>query len=534
MRTNRGNRLIIINRLPDISENEITPLIAALLEIIQQQSEAIQFLRDEIARLKGEKGRPTIRPSRLEKPSGAGNEDEKSSGKRPGSEKVSKTKDLEIHETKVIAANLVPEGSVFKGYLEYTVQDLEIRLHNVRYRVECWRTIDGKHVRGELPQEVSGSHFGTTVKSFILYQHYQQHVTRSLILEGLKEWGIQISAGQLDRILTEGKEEFHREKDRILAVGLQVSSYVNVDETGARHAGKNGYATHIGNDLFAWFASTESKRRINFLELLRAGQMDYMLNEEALAYMQAQGLSEKGRSELQKHIGATIGDEALWKVFLAEKGIIRGRHIRIATEGALLGSVIAHGFSPAIISDDAGQFNILVHGLCWVHAERIIAKLIGFNDVQREAVEKVRSEIWAIYRELKSYKKVPTPESRKNLETQFDAIFLQQTCFVSLNLALKRLYHNKDELLLVLKRPEIPIHNNTSERDIREYVKRRKISGGTRSNLGRQCRDTFVSLKKTCRKLGISFWDYLLDRVSGNYVIPQLPDLILAKTIAPG
>ena len=100
--------------------------------------------------------------------------------------------------------------------------------------------------------------------------------------------------------------------------------------------------------------------------------------------------------------------------------------------------------------------------------------------------------------------------------------------------ALKRLYHNKDELLLVLKRPEIPIHNNTSERDIREYVKRRKISGGTRSNLGRQCRDTFVSLKKTCRKLGISFWDYLLDRVSGNYVIPQLPDLILAKTIAPG
>lgn len=436
----------------------------------------------------------------------------------------------------MIAASSVPEGSVFKGYLEYTVQDLKIEVHNVRYQVECWRTADGKYIRGELPQEICGSHFGTTVKSYILYQHYQQHVTRPLILEGLKEWGIEISAGQLDRILTEGKEEFHREKDRILKAGLEVSSYVNVDDTGARHAGKNGYATHIGNDFFAWFASTASKSRRNFLNLLRAGQTDYVLSEEALLYMQTQGLPEKERLVFHSHQGATIENGFLWESFLREQGIVRERHVRIATEGALLGSVLTHGFSPktAIISDDAGQFNILTHGLCWVHAERIIAKLTGFNEAQREAVEKVRSEIWEIYRKLKAYKTAPNAESQKELEAQFDAIFLQQTCFVSLNLALKRLYANKDELLLVLKRPEIPLHNNTSERDIREYVKRRKISGGTRSELGRQCRDTFVSLKKTCRKLGISFWDYLLDRVSGNYAVPQLPDLILVKALAPG
>jgi len=526
--------MITINRLPDIPENEITPLVAALLEVIEQQGEAIQLLRDEIARLKGGKGKPRIYPSRLEKASGEVDEDKKAKGKRPGSEKESKTKDLKIHETKVVAAKCVPEGSVFKGYLEYTVQDLKIEVHNVRYRVEYWRTAEGRQVRGELPQEVQGSHFVTTVKSFILYQCYQQHVTRPLILEGLKEWGIEISAGQLDRILTEGKEEFHREKDWILKVGLEVSSYVNVDDTGARHAGKNGYATHIGNDIFAWFASTESKSRINFLELLRAGKTDYVLSEESFFYMQTQGLSDKMISELQEPGVTTIENETLWEVFLEEKGILRDRHIRIATEGALLGAVLARGVSPAIVSDDAGQFNILTHGLCWVHAERIIAKLIGFNEAQREAVEKVRSEIWNLYRELKSYKKAPTSESRLNLEEKFDAIFEQQTCFVSLNLALKRLNQNKDELLLVLKRPEIPLHNNASERDIREFVKRRKISGGTRSDLGRQCRDTFVSLKKTCRKLGVSFWDYLLDRVSETYAIPQLPDLILAKAIAPG
>lgn len=457
-----------IRRLPDIAESEITPLVAVLLEIIQQQGEAIQVLRDEIARLKGGKGKPTIGSSRLERPEHQGNKD-KSSGM-------------------------------------------------------SW------------PGEVCGSHFGTTVKSYILYQHYQQHVTRPLILEGHQEWGIEISAGQLDRILTEGKEEFHREKDQILETGLRVAQYVNVDDTGARHAGKNGYATHIGNEFFAWFGTTASKSRINFLELLRAGHGDYMLSESAFVYMRAQGLPEQGVAVLQGQLGTRIEDELAWKDFLQEQGISRGRHVQIATEGALLGSVLTHGVSPetVIVSDDAGQFNILLHGLCWVHAERSIAKLVGFNHEQREALGQVRSEIWTLYQDLKDYKAAPSAEQKAAIEAQFDAIFLQQTCFVSLNLALKRLHRNKAELLLVLQRPEIPIHNNTSERDIREYVKRRKISGGTRSDLGRQCRDTFVSLKKTCRKLGVSFWDYLHDRTSGTHAIPQLPNLILAKASASG
>ena len=139
-----------------------------------------------------------------------------------------------------------------------------------------------------------------------------------------------------------------------------------------------------------------------------------------------------------------------------------------------------------------------------------------------------------MYRDLKRYKEFPEATHATELERRFDEIFLQKSCFISLNLALKRLYSNKAELLLVLKRPEIPLHNNGSERDIREYVKRRKISGGTRSDLGRQCRDTFISLKKSCRKLKVSFWAYLYDRVSGTHTIPQLPALILAKATAPG
>ena len=119
------------------------------------------------------------------------------------------------------------------------------------------------------------------------------------------------------------------------------------------------------------------------------------------------------------------------------------------------------------------------------------------------------------------------------LQARFDTIFTQKTRFETLNQILKRIGRNKAELLLVLDRPDLPLHTNASESDIRDYVKKRKVSGGTRSDSGRRCRDTFASLKKTCRKLGLSFWDYINDRVSGGNQIPALPDLVrqrLAET----
>ena len=120
------------------------------------------------------------------------------------------------------------------------------------------------------------------------------------------------------------------------------------------------------------------------------------------------------------------------------------------------------------------------------------------------------------------------------METRFDELFTTQTHSMSLNSALQRIHHNKAELLLVLERPEIPLHNNLSENAIREYVKRRKISGSTRSEAGRRCRDTFTSLKKTCRKLGVSFWRYLLDRIGRTGRIPRLSELIRHQAISPG
>ena len=519
-----------IRKPPEIPEAERTTLVVALLEIIQLQQEQIQALKDEIAQLKGEKPRPQIKPSKLEPGTGSKDKDDKDPGKRPGSAKRSKLAELEIHETVVLKAEGVPVGSTFKGYEDYTIQGVILKAHNILYRRERWETPEGGSMVAPLPQTVQtldGGHFDHSVKAFVLYQYHHAQVTQPLILEEMQELGIDISAGQINRIITEDHDVLHAEKDGILAAGLAVSGHVNVDDTGARHKGKNGYCTHIGNELFAWFQSTESKSRINFLELLRAGHQDYLLNTDAIEYMRA---NELPAAQLER-LGADdqrFATQSEWMAALAARGITRERHIRIATEGALLASVLDHGINPnlAIVSDDAGQFNILLHALCWVHAERTIHKLVGFNDEQRKALEATRTQIWDFYGELKAYREHPSEDQKAALQIRFDEIFTTHTCFATLNQALKRLHNNKSELLLVLERPDIPLHNNLSEGDIREYVKRRKISGGTRSEMGRRCRDTFASLKKTCRKLGISFWQFLNDRLQDTRAIAPLPQLI--------
>jgi len=313
---------------------------------------------------------------------------------------------------------------------------------------------------------------------------------------------------------------------------------VSVDDTGARHQGKNGYCTHIGNELFSWFESTSSKSRINFLRLLRAGRPDYVINSDAVAYWEAQGLSRAVRNLLstQDDGPRVFADDAQWEQYLNQKGVRNARHIQMATEGALFGSIIEHGISKnlVILSDDAGQFKVLLHALCWIHAERSIDRITPMSEKGRDDLEEVLKRLWQLYRDLKIYKTDPQPAEAERLDRVFDEIFTMKTHSASLNNALKRISNNKAELLLVLRHPEIPLHNNLSENAIREYAQRRKISGGTRSEAGRRSRDTFTSLKKTCRKLGVSFWHYLGDRLNKIFSIPNLADLIRCRALKPG
>ena len=135
------------------------------------------------------------------------------------------------------------------------------------------------------------------------------------------------------------------------------------------------------------------------------------------------------------------------------------------------------------------------------------------------------------YADLKAYRREPDRRRRTALRARFDRIFRRRTGFATLDRLLQRLHANKAELLLVLERPEVPLHSNSSERDLRPQVIRRKISGGTRSDNGRDCRDAFLGLLLTCAKLGISFWHYLGHRLAVPGVdAPYLPDLIRLRS----
>lgn len=535
----RKGQVFALPSYDEIPPAEHSQTLKRVVEVCQRQQERIVLLeetvaqlKDEIAILKGEKPRPQIKPSALNKDTPAGDgpprRDRRGDpGKQP--------KELEIHETRILEPPQIPAGAVFKGYEDYLVQGLRIRLHNTRYRRARYQTPTGETLLGELPGAVRGSHCDAELRSYMLLQYYQQHVSQPLILQQLWDFGVQISAGQLSRLLTEGQESFHAEKAELLRVGLAVSAYIHVDDTAARHQGQNGYGTHIGNELFAWFASTESKSRINFLELLRAGQTDSVIDAAARAYMHHQQLPHAQLRLFRED--CTWVEKAVWEAQLHTLGITTERHIRIATEGALVASLLTHGVSPelVILSDDAGQFNVagFRHALCWIHAERTIHTLLPFSDANRAAQAAVRDQIWRFYQDLKTFKRTPGEDTKRTLRERFDAIFTQHTGFQTLNLALQRIHANKQELLLVLERPDIPLHNNLSENDIRDYVKKRKISATTRSEAGRAARDTFLSLKKTCQKLGLSFWHYLQDRLARTNLLPPLPVLIRTAAQPP-
>ena len=208
--------------------------------------------------------------------------------------------------------------------------------------------------------------------------------------------------------------------------------------------------------------------------------------------------------------------------------------VRELTEAALWGAVRHHGLmgSTVVVSDDAGQFRIPNHALCWVHAERLLQKLMPKTPQQTRKLDKVRDQVWALYRDLKLWKQKPSAKEAPFLAQRFDDIFGQRTHYKELGQLLARLHRRKGELLKVLERPEIPLHTNASENDLRACVTKRRISGGTMSADGRQARDVMLGLMKTCRKLGISFFAYLGDRLGVKGLtscIPFLPELVALR-----
>jgi hypothetical protein len=500
-------------------------------EVARLKSEN-QTLKDEIARLKHLPPRPPLKPSGMEKAT----EPSKPEGDEPARRRrgpgVSK---LTIDRTVELTTG-APAGSRRKGYEEIVVQDLMLKAETTLYRRERWETPDGRQIVAPLSPGIVGG-YGPHLRRLILMLHVQGQMTCDRIVALLTGLGVAISKRQLVRLMTTDLERFSAEDARVLRSGLSNAPFVTVDDTGARHAGKACITTQIGSDRFTSFRTGPSKSRLSFLRHLMGGTASYLINAAALAYMRASNLA-------LGVIDALAGGKVLafpshddWIGHLRALGVTELRvapdPVRTASEAAMWGAIVEQGLigRAVIVSDDAGQFRVGEHALCWVHAERLIHKLVPANDRQRNAAEVARRLVWWFYRQLKDYKLAPSLPRAAELSARFDRIFKRRTGYATLDRLLKRLLGRKHELLRVLERPEIPLHTNASENDIRAFVTKRKISGGTVSEKGRQARDVMLGLAKTCMKLKIPFFDYLGARL--GIPSPTIPDLATLVRLAP-
>lgn len=522
--------------LPDLdilSHDGLKRLVAQLLARMATLEEENRQLRDENARLKDLPKRPKLAPGGMDQATGPDQPAATKAGRRLRRKARGGRRTLPATAERILTVT-APPGSRRKGYECYTVQDLVLSSQVIRYRRERWLTPDGREIIAPLPPEVAG-HFGPGVVRYILMQHIQGQVTVERLRVQLTSLGIRIAKGQIVALITAHKNAFHAEKDAILEAGLATARWVTVDDTGARHAGCNQYTTHIGDDRFAWFATRPSRSRLSFLDLLRAGHPDCVLNAAAVAYMLEHGVPEMIITALLGHKRQSFADEAAWSAHLRafRLGVWQRR---LVTEAAVVGAIVARGLlaDTVIVSDDAGQFDVFAHALCWIHAERHLRRVVCVTTEQQRLVDLQRQLVWWLYADLKLDQDEPTPARRAALRTRFDRVFGRVTGFAELDEVVARLRTNKAELLMVLDRPEIPLHSNGSENAIRCVVTKRKISGETRSEAGKQARDTFFSLFKTCTKLTVSFWDYLSARlkIPEAKPVPWLPDLIRQQTAA--
>ncbi|MBB3146742.1 hypothetical protein FHS21_003158 [Phyllobacterium trifolii] len=490
-----------------------------------------QMLRDEIARLKNLPPRPPFPSSGMEKATQPPKAEMPSKGPGRGAKRDHSRVTREV----TLKAD-VPEGSRFKGYRTILVRELVLASEVVRYRRERWVTQDGKIILGALPDGIIGG-VGPSLRRFCLAMHAEGQITMERLTSILNGIGVDISKRQVVRMLTADLDRFAAEDHAVLHAGLVSAPYITVDDTGARHCRRDGVTTQIGGERFTVFRTGWSKSRLNFLSLLRAGHEDYVINDAAIDYMRTRQIDPALIAKLDARPQKVLSSQAAWLEHLASCSIdiFDKQRVRLLSEAAIWGAIRHHGLmgKTVVVSDDAGQFRIANHALCWVHAERLIHKLMPATPKQAKSVEMIRDLIWCFYRALKVWKDKPSPGAAQAFRARFDRIFTLRTGFELLDQLLARLHRRKGELLKVLEKPEIPLHTNASENDLRACVTKRKISGGTMSIKGRLARDVMLGLVKTCRKLGLSFYTYLGDRLGldpVNQGIPPLADLVARLT----
>jgi Transposase IS66 family len=521
--------------------------VVGLLNLVEQLAAQVQTLReenqrlkDEINRLKGEQGRPSFPTRRSKGASGSQPADLSSERERHEPKPWQKRPKLDrmvIDRTLLLPVDpaTLPPDAQFKGYEEVVVQDLRLQVETICFRKEVYYSPSLRRTfSAALPPGYRGA-FGPGVRSLSLWLVYAGGMSQPQLHLLLTDAGLIISAGEGSSMLTADLERFHREAKEVCRAGLASSPWQQLDETRTPVDGQT-HACHIlCNPLYTFYLTTPTKERLAVWDVLRAGEpRTFRLDEVAWEYLANAALPQKLVQALRA-IPTANPEEGAWDearfLSLLSSHLPRAgpKQRQRVLEAAALAAYRAQEQFPVVemlLCDDAPQFGGVTArlALCWVHEGRHYKKLCPYLPQHRERLAEFRKEFWAYYRQLRGYPEKPTQEEAQQLSAEFDRVFSQRTGYALLDERIAKTQGKKRELLAVLEHPEVPLHNNAAELAARRRVRKRDVSFGPRSEAGRRAWDTMQTLSETARKLGISFYHWLTDRVSEAKEMPSLAE----------
>lgn len=531
---------------PDEIENEkYSEAFRLLFTIIELQNEKIenlksenQKLRDENNLLKGEQIGPKINGSK--KNDDISSENERKKLNSPKKRKSNSRKDkVEIHNTEILKVDrsILPEDAVSKGYRYVTIRDIIVKPWNTNYQLEFFYSpSEGKTYTAKLPDGVKGE-FGPRLRTHIYTLYHVANVSEPKIHELLENMCIHISKATISRILTEDNDLFHKEKSEIFQSGLSSTTYQQIDDTGARVNGNNYYTQIICNPYYTAYFTVPNKNRETILDILLCGnEKTYCFNEEAFELMETFNVSKIWIERLSSLKGKIYNKEEMSRkmdcFFSPDRYKITRMRVLEACSIASYHQKTNIPVVNTLLSDDAPQFCKLTfhHANCWIHDARNYKTLRPVVPYYQEKLKIFLDRYWNFYGKLSKFRIKPDSKVVEQLDAEFDQLFSTKTGYGKLDERISKTKEKKESLLIVLKMPEIPLHNNAAELAARAKVRKRDVSLQTVTEKGTIANDTFMSIVQTAKKLGVSAYDYILDRVSNTFEMPSLAQLIREKS----
>ncbi len=523
------------NKIQDLEgARQAIVLLLNLVEGVKQENdqlrEMIQQLRDEINRLKGEQGKPEIK---LDKRNDHSSEKERRMPKKWA--KGSKLDKVKINREQILHVdkNELPADAEFKGYEQAIIQDLRIETDNVRFLKEKYYSPSEKKTwLAPLPAGYKGE-FGPHVRSLVITLYYATNASEPKIIELLSHMGIFISKGQVSNILTKKNESWHAEKDEIYQAGLNSSRWQHIDDTSTRVDGENQYCHIVGNPLYTAYFTRPRKDRLTIIKVLQnLSQAQFLFNGQTKQWLKAFKVTQQARRLIEKWSqNEWLTYEQVEERIESDLGHLNKQQKARVLEAAALTAYHAQTTMPildVLMSDDAPQFKWLTEeqALCWVHDGRHYKKLTPYVAYHQQLLTDFRGKYWKYYTKLEQYRASPNETDAAQLRQEFDTLFSTVTDYEELDKRIAKTQAKKEQLLLALKYPAMPLHNNPAELGARQRVRKRDVSFGPRTEDGVQSWDTFMTLAETAKKLGVSFYAYIHDRISETYALPNLAERI--------